>query len=332
MILLMLIVLPSVVLSLFVKWDQNNGVGDRNCGLRYVPTNVMISYPIKCFKHRVYTNITIDDIFGSFQWNGRPNIDTKIYKGLDAEFAESPWTVVLTTYHLFSQHYYQCTGILINKRWIITSAHCNYDNETKTIEYSWSRVRAGPNRDVMGWVHKKDMFIHPNFTMDWRKSREADIALYKMNSDMNTTIYSSHYLINGVCLPTGDKPFNRHYDTATVFGWGLVSTNQLSDRLQKADIALTRQIGCYDREMMCSSGGHTNPDTRVCSGDSGAGLVQYIDSARTRAILIGLMATIVYGVGTSSDVCDETIASMAFVSIPRHINWILQTIKNNSNT
>ncbi|CAG2118203.1 unnamed protein product, partial [Medioppia subpectinata] len=203
----------------------------------------------------------MDDIFGVFRYPITYAPINRVYAGSDAEFAESPYTVFIKYDTPGKVGAITCTGSILNKRWVLTAAHCNYNKTTLRDIYNRIRVFVGDNQHPEGGecirVELHNMFRHPEYNpiLDLN-----DIALYELNTDIdiNGSIESVHYKANTVCLPqynTSNLGLNWEREFATGFCWGqLYSTNNMVWRakvLQRAEVLLEGlNVAC--NSLLCS--------------------------------------------------------------------------------
>ncbi|CAG2113712.1 unnamed protein product, partial [Medioppia subpectinata] len=215
-------------------------------------------------------------------------VASRISFGMDAKYAEAPWAVFL----LFKfWHYFDdsaCSGVLVAKLWVLTAAHCFKNDTTRRLV-----VRAG-NTQVTGRESREIAMVIVYEKYNYSNKTIHDIALVKLSKPFTEIIDNRHYTINPICLPNMNR-VNAGQELATLFGFGLTDefTESRTDWLQRGDLLLQPFYECdYSGYggFLCSLYATSNRSI-PCSGDSGAGLVQYTDKYRTRAILIGIVSS-----------------------------------------
>ncbi|XP_031201286.1 putative inactive serine protease 43 isoform X2 [Mastomys coucha] len=212
---------------------------------------------------------------------------TEINHGSLSAGRKWPWQVSLQ-----SQNEHVCGGSLISHRWVLTAAHCIYEQE----EYM---VMLGDNvlhSENVTLVPVQDIVYPSDFDI---RTMRGDIALALLYFPVN---YSS--IIQPVCLP--GKPFRMKNGTVCwVTGWtqqkeidaGFVSVllqeAQQSILLQKyCNQLFQRQLGTsknlVTKGMIC---GHQDSGQSPCWGDSGNPLVCESDNTWTQVLGLKMCAT-----------------------------------------
>merc|ERR1712198_745422 len=203
--------------------------------------------------------------------------DERIVGGAEADVNEWPWMASMTSKDGVS---HKCGGTLVASEWIVTAAHCLYEDQELTVEtkvedisivlgehdYSMTGEESLPRKVV-----KVSKYIkHPDYNT---VTSEADIALFKLAEKVDINTYTPACMAN-----TGDDYTGK---TAWVYGWGALSfgTGDYPDKLQELSVKIVSQAVCQAAHndlgwtitdgMLCA-GGVTGQDS--CQGDSGGPL------------------------------------------------------------
>uniref|UniRef100_A0A3B3UAE3 Si:dkey-32n7.7 n=1 Tax=Poecilia latipinna TaxID=48699 RepID=A0A3B3UAE3_9TELE len=238
----------------------------------------------------------------------------KIVGGQDALPGSWPWQVELQLYGWF-----KCGGSLINKKWVLTAAHCIKDPDPSM----WKAVLGQQNqrdRDTKTVVERNigKIIVHPKF--DWT-TLNNDIALLRLSSPVNFTDY-----IRPVCLAASGSRFNNGTNS-WVTGWGNVGEGEPLPHPQtlqevKVPVIGNRQCNCLLRttslteNMICAgvlSGGKDS-----CQGDSGGPMVS---KQRSRWIQSGVVS---FGDG-----CARPNLPGVYTRVSQYQSWINARIRFN---
>uniref|UniRef100_F6SLR9 Kallikrein 1 n=1 Tax=Xenopus tropicalis TaxID=8364 RepID=F6SLR9_XENTR len=213
-----------------------------------------------------------------------------------------PWQVAL---YYFSD--FICGGVLINKWWVLTAAHCNQSN---------LQVLLGAHNRTKPTGHKQYTYaakICPHEEFDW-STYNNDIMLLKLASqaDINTRVAPiplASYLVadNTECLASG---------------WGSTTSPQETypDNLKCVNITTVSNSvcqACYPSDiitdnMLCAGNMAGGEDT--CVGDSGGPLVCNEE---------------LHGITSWGDlVCGSPDKPGVFAKVSNYIDWISDVMEN----
>lgn len=197
----------------------------------------------------------------------------KTYKG------QFPWHVALYISERI-QLKYTCGGNLINKRTVLTAAHCvAIRGSANSIDPEHLLVYLGKYH-LQQWSDTKDVkvseiMVHPDFN---HSRFTTDIAILKLKTDVTFTD-----LIRPICLWPFDVDLSKVVRrSGQVPGWGYNEYGVISEELSYAHMPIVSFQTCIlsnpeffsrvtSNTTFCA--GFDNGGTNVCNGDSGGGLV-----------------------------------------------------------
>ncbi|KAL7644138.1 UNVERIFIED_CONTAM: hypothetical protein RMT77_004962 [Armadillidium vulgare] len=270
---------------------------------------------------------------------GRPRVRNKIFGGTPTPIGAYPWVVALG-YRVPNKasYMYDCSGSIINEKYILTAAHCvhqkytgrrrlsviqlgtwNLDSDEDCIEDRSSRQRRCFSHIVSGF---EDIIIHPNF--DKEAEFADDIALIRLNITLSFD-RDDNVLIKPVCLPQSDlrvRDYGRGRK-AIGAGWGLTEHKNYSSVLMSVELPIVNNKHCvrrYKRQFVGNqlcAGGERGKDT--CIGDSGGPLV-LSDPFGPPFTQVGI-------VSFGQTPCGGKSTPSVYTSVARYRKWIENNLK-----
>ncbi|XP_049868792.1 spaetzle-processing enzyme-like [Pectinophora gossypiella] len=256
--------------------------------------------------------------------------DNRIAGGKETDLYQYPWTVLLKTTFDYGDRLgtFNCGGSLISGRYVLTAAHCVYEENTRIskleiylAEYDKRTFPRDCKSSPEGMtcidnilVQGEGVVVHPNYD-DMRL--QNDIALVKLQENVPYTEY-----IRPICLPpiNIDNPNFSNLRLA-VAGWGR-NGSLPSEVKQSTVVNLVPQRQCSNaypqltEKHLCAAG-KTGEDT--CKGDSGGPLMMLYEG---RYYVSGVVS------GKRADSrCGTSVPSL-YTNVYHYVNWITQNIKN----
>ncbi|KAL6481469.1 hypothetical protein MHYP_G00095490 [Metynnis hypsauchen] len=203
---------------------------------------------------------------------GRPvvkSVGPRVVRGHMCPKGECPWQALLEIAGV-----YKCGGIVLNDQWILTAAHCIWQQDPAQLQVIvGEHIRL--KKEGTEQIRKvSKVLIHPLYN---HTTTDSDIALLRLHR--NITL-DSHVV--PICLPPAKGTFDRTLGAvrmSTVSGWGrLAQFGPPAIVLQRLEVPRVPLENCrahtglrVTNNMLCAGfkeGGHD-----ACQGDSGGPLV-----------------------------------------------------------
>ncbi|CAH3046479.1 unnamed protein product [Pocillopora meandrina] len=224
-----------------------------------------------------------------------------------------------------------CMATLIDKEWLITSAHCLY-LEHKVIPKKFVKVELGAfsrgssSHDPV--LHDvSHIVIHKDFNAD-RKVLAGNIALVRLTKPINVTDE-----IRPICIPTRMEVEKLLKPGASsdgvVIGWGKTPEHRVRSTLHQAAVMVSHRSRCErwanniafdENTMICA--GFKEVEKTACVGDSGSPLMFSVttrDQSSTKWVLGGVMS---WGLNVLPKGCHKDYRYTAYTSVERNLKWI----------
>ncbi|XP_053354315.1 serine protease 27-like [Clarias gariepinus] len=246
---------------------------------------------------------------------GRAPSNSFILGGQNVSEGDWPWQVTLQRSGKHGGHF--CGGSLINKKWVLTAAHC------------FDRLKRRINPNVTAYLGKvtftginshqvirrvEQVILHPKYNST---TKDNDIALLRLHASVTFSNY-----ITPVCL-AGRGSMLPENTVSWVTGWGNINSTGPSSDLQEAMVPTLNKAICgyllspetLTTNMICA--GYLNGGPRICQGDSGGPLVTKLGAAWIQA-----------GISSWRKDCAQNNSPGVYTLVSQYQNWISKKIKN----
>ncbi|XP_053318135.1 ovochymase-1 [Spea bombifrons] len=225
----------------------------------------------------------------------------RVVGGHPAASKSWPWIVSLQTKD--QRHY--CGGTIIDKKWILTAAHCEFSVGSDKVFVGQTDLSLGKRTEVL----VKKSYVHEKYDPDLFPPK-YDILLLELETPL---VLDSSVAV--ICL--SEKTDVAYTDCITA-GWGSTSTTslQIPDVLQQARVPMVSMATCK------SYWGTDITDTNICAGAAGASSCMgdsggpLICKVRNRYTLVGV-------VSWGSDKCEQKTPAV-YTMITAYRGWMFQ--------
>lgn len=267
-------------------------------------------------------------------------VSNRITGGEEAGLLQHPWSVLLINEKRRGRPALFCGGALINTKYVLTAAHCIYEereNELNRISVRLGEHRISQSTDCSATINNTcnqpvdimvvQKILHHNYHP---QSLHNDIGLLKLARAVE---YNS--FVRPICLPhmTNLHFFDAQNVTFELTGWGKTSNEdtELSDVKHIIRLDGVNNSYCNSQyqslkppksitEKQICAGGNGVVDS--CRGDSGSPLVGYaVDTTNMGYYYIAGLSS--YGLGK----CGTVGWPAVYTKIWPYLDWISQNVK-----
>lgn len=242
---------------------------------------------------------------------GQEPMSTRIIHGRVSTPSQYPWVVYLMNRQLLMS----CSGVVVDDRHILTSAHCVTSDQDPSKIFVFLEQGCGRSDLFSGrQLRVRRTSRHPLYVS---QTGGNDVAILQLDRRLrfNQTFVP-------ICFPSPASPVSssdRQPDTYLVSGWGQTSEGLHivdNDCLNDVELKSVPDWKCrlyygtnLDTERIMCAGGHEN----ICNGDSGGPLMQRHEG---RMFLKGLTS---FG---RKDCGIVTKQAAAFERVAPHVQWM----------
>lgn len=263
---------------------------------------------------------------GSLPGNAAARLDPtpRIVGGQPTDPNEYRWTVAV---YPVDDPRSLCGGTLVARDWVMTAAHCFYDNENaRYLDAAPATIRVGSHRRTTGGRLHRVSGIHPHPEYD-PDDDVNDVVLLKLAE-------SAPAELGAVTLPNEDVHARiavAGETEATALGWGI--TGSIPDHCGPDDpdpscpgYATTLREARLPLRPTSYCGGHLDPAVELCAGAPGR------DTCRSDSggPLIVEDQGAYYQIGITSSGSRSCTGTGTYAKVAAFHDWIRQTIEDNT--
>ncbi|XP_018615373.2 plasma kallikrein-like [Scleropages formosus] len=234
----------------------------------------------------------------------------KVVGGSEAEAGSWPWQASLQLKDSRGEDMHLCGASIINPRWVVTAAHCLKGSNPSSYSVVTGMIKLSEAKES----HEVEKIVkHQGFNDN---TFENDIALFKLKTPVE---YSETQ--QPICLASTQKEEGFWSQSCWVTGWGKITTGELPNALQQAQVPLIKPDACASLmpgsrlygTMLCA--GYKSGGVDTCQGDSGGPLVCQADGK-----------WYLTGITSWGDGCGEAEKPGVYARVASFTDWILSSV------
>ncbi|XP_043852865.1 kallikrein-7-like [Dromiciops gliroides] len=224
----------------------------------------------------------------------------KIIEGHDCSPGSHPWQVAL-----FNGNQLHCGGVLVNRNWVLTAAHCLINKYNVHLGKSSLKGKERGSQVIQATRSVR----HPQYST---VTHMNDLMMIKLQKPARLGTNIKPITLPSQCAPPGTS--------CTVSGWGTTTSPDATypDNLQCTDVKLISTSDCkkiykdlLKEAMLCA--GIPDSKTNACNGDSGGPLV-------CGGVLQGLVSWGTFPCGQPND-------PGVYTEVCKFMPWIQKTMR-----
>lgn len=256
----------------------------------------------------------------------------RIFHGNLTYLDQYPWLVLIKYVDEEENEEFKCGGSLINKRYVLTAAHCINKNIAGVRLGEWD-LEVNPDCVTRQGIEQcappvldvgiERIAMHKNYTRRMSMGGRIDLALLRLDRDVAFGKY-----IAPICLPKTESEATLQQETPMyVAGWGMTENGTASSKklfvdityvgLKECDQKINSPLIKIDETMICALG---SDGKDACQGDSGGPLmdIQTTDSGVDRFFLKGVVSKGLY--------CGTNKPGF-YMNVFRQLEWIVSNME-----
>lgn len=296
------------------------------------------SVPLVCCGTKGVQVVDIFDhrLLADWQTCGIEKSNDRIIGGSNTDIDEFPWLALLRyTDTTFGEDAgFKCGGSLINRRYVLTAAHCISVSANQGLRLSSVRLgewRQSTGRDCVGKkglqkcsdppidINIQRSLPHPRYNT---RTRDNDIGLIRLQRNVNFNDF-----VHPICIPPPNGELPNVGTSMVIAGWGATENNDTSDIKQKASVPLVSSSDCskkfgrrgYISDNQFCAGGVEGKDS--CQGDSGGPIMRFkMGTSDIQWIQEGVIS---WGVS-----CGLATYPGVYTRVSKYSTWIVDNMSN----